>query len=364
MRAAPCRKRCLCCARRAFWSRPALPRQTPRGLCLPRLPVRSNLRPRPSHSRRKRRRSRSRPPTRDLSTLKCRIHATPLRGICRALCRNSTCKTRGDSTTSFKTASSASPCRTRSLWPSKIISRSLLSATTSPSRKPIFSAPRREATSTVSTPASSRPRRVALAPRGAVVAPQPRVRRQAAAVSSLRRSAPARPFNPFDPLLTFSGYVQHTVTPEPNLSQVGVELYKVNNIEVQTQYQQYFPLGTYLQVNYTGFRAANNSPYFAVNPELSSNFNAYLQPAASVRIRPCQQRALHPHRQKKPADHRSRLSAAGHRHRNRHRKPLLGSGQRLSGRAGEDPVVGIRQSDPDRRPETVGACRTFLRCRS
>src|ERR1700722_16140022 len=74
--------------------------------------------------------------------------------------------------------------------------------------------------------------------------------------------------NPFDPLLIFSGYVQHTVTPEPNLSQVGVELYKVNNIEVQSQYQQYFPLGTYLQVNYTGFRAANNSPYSAVNPEL------------------------------------------------------------------------------------------------
>jgi outer membrane protein TolC len=83
--------------------------------------------------------------------------------------------------------------------------------------------------------------------------------------------------NPFDPLLIFSGYVQHNVTPEPNLSQVGVELYKVNNIEVQSQYQQYFPLGTYLQVNYTGFRAANNSPYFAVNPELNSTFLVYLQ---------------------------------------------------------------------------------------
>jgi len=81
----------------------------------------------------------------------------------------------------------------------------------------------------------------------------------------------------FDPLLIFSGYVQHTVTPEPNVSQVGVELYKVNNIEVQSQYQQYFPLGTYLQVNYTGFRAANNSPYFAVNPELLSTFQVQLQ---------------------------------------------------------------------------------------
>jgi outer membrane protein TolC len=81
----------------------------------------------------------------------------------------------------------------------------------------------------------------------------------------------------FDPLLIFSGYVQHTVTPEPNLAQVGVELFKVNNIEVQSQYEQYFPLGTYLQVNYTGFRAANNSPFFAVNPELSSNFQIVVQ---------------------------------------------------------------------------------------
>jgi outer membrane protein TolC len=80
----------------------------------------------------------------------------------------------------------------------------------------------------------------------------------------------------FDPFLNFSGFVQHTVTPEPNLSQVGVELFKQNNIEVQSQYSQYFPLGTYLQVSYTGFRTANNSPYYAVNPELNSNFQVYL----------------------------------------------------------------------------------------
>jgi outer membrane protein TolC len=81
----------------------------------------------------------------------------------------------------------------------------------------------------------------------------------------------------FDPYLNFSGFVQHTVIPEPNVATVGVELFKQNNIEVQTQYQQYFPLGTYLQVNYTGFRSANNSPFFAVNPELNSTFTLYLQ---------------------------------------------------------------------------------------
>jgi outer membrane protein TolC len=80
----------------------------------------------------------------------------------------------------------------------------------------------------------------------------------------------------FDPFLIFSGFVQHTVTPEPNVATVGTELFKQNNIEVQSQYQQYFPLGTYLQVNYTGFRSANNSPYYAVNPELNSNFQVVL----------------------------------------------------------------------------------------
>jgi outer membrane protein TolC len=70
--------------------------------------------------------------------------------------------------------------------------------------------------------------------------------------------------------------VQHTVTPEPNVTQVGVELFKQNNIEVQSQYTQYFPLGTGLQVNYTGFRTANNSPYYAVNPELNAIFQVIL----------------------------------------------------------------------------------------
>jgi outer membrane protein TolC len=83
--------------------------------------------------------------------------------------------------------------------------------------------------------------------------------------------------NQFDPILTFQGFVQHTATPEPNVATVGVALFKQNNIEVQSLYQQYFPLGTYLQVSYTGFRSANNSPFFAVNPELNSTFQLLLQ---------------------------------------------------------------------------------------
>jgi outer membrane protein TolC len=80
----------------------------------------------------------------------------------------------------------------------------------------------------------------------------------------------------FDPFLNFSGFVQHTVTPEPNVATVGTALFKQNNIEVQSQYTQSFPLGTNVTVNYTGNRTANNSPYFAVNPELNSNFQIIL----------------------------------------------------------------------------------------
>jgi outer membrane protein TolC len=76
--------------------------------------------------------------------------------------------------------------------------------------------------------------------------------------------------NPFDPLLNFSGFVNHSVVQEPNVFLVGTPVLKTNNIEVEAQYTQYFPLGTGLQVNYIGQRIASNGPYNAVNPELFS----------------------------------------------------------------------------------------------
>jgi outer membrane protein TolC len=81
---------------------------------------------------------------------------------------------------------------------------------------------------------------------------------------------------PFDPYVIFNGFVNHTTTEESNVFQVGTPILKQNNIEVQSQYQQYFPLGTYLQVSYTGQRVATNSPYYAVNPLLFSQFQVYL----------------------------------------------------------------------------------------
>jgi outer membrane protein TolC len=76
----------------------------------------------------------------------------------------------------------------------------------------------------------------------------------------------------FDPFLNFRGFVDHTVNQEPNQSQVGVPLFKQNTIEGLVFYTQSFPMGTNVTVNYEGQRLANNSPYFAINPELFSNF--------------------------------------------------------------------------------------------
>src|SRR5271156_3798952 len=80
----------------------------------------------------------------------------------------------------------------------------------------------------------------------------------------------------FDPLLLFSGFVNHGVIQEPNIFLVGTPILKTNNIEVLSQYSQSFPLGTNVTVNYTGQRIASNGPYNAVNPELFSQFQVIL----------------------------------------------------------------------------------------
>jgi len=80
------------------------------------------------------------------------------------------------------------------------------------------------------------------------------------------------PVPSFDPYLTFQGYVDHTITQEANTSLVGTPILKTNTIEVLSNYSQYFPLGTNVNVSYIGQRVANNSPYNAINPELYGKF--------------------------------------------------------------------------------------------
>ncbi len=80
----------------------------------------------------------------------------------------------------------------------------------------------------------------------------------------------------FDPYLTFQGLVDHTVTQEVNTANIGVPIFKQNNIEVLSSYSQAFPIGTSINVQYQGQRLTNNSPYFAVNPELFSSFGVQI----------------------------------------------------------------------------------------
>lgn len=80
----------------------------------------------------------------------------------------------------------------------------------------------------------------------------------------------------FDPILTFQGYVDHTVTQEANQFLVGTPILKTNTIEVLSQFSESFPMGTNLNVNYQGFRDASNGPYNGVNPELYGRFQAVI----------------------------------------------------------------------------------------
>lgn len=80
----------------------------------------------------------------------------------------------------------------------------------------------------------------------------------------------------FDPYLKVKGLVDHDVTQEGNLFQVGVPTFKQNTIEGLASFTQSFPLGTNVTVNYQGQRFANNSPYEAINPTLYSNFQVVL----------------------------------------------------------------------------------------
>jgi outer membrane protein TolC len=81
----------------------------------------------------------------------------------------------------------------------------------------------------------------------------------------------------FDPYLTFRGYVDHTVVQEPNQFLTGVPVLKTNTIEVLSNFSQSFPIGTSLSINYLGQRVANNSPEYAINPTLYSNFQVLIQ---------------------------------------------------------------------------------------
>ncbi|HEX3662690.1 MAG TPA: TolC family protein [Acidobacteriaceae bacterium] len=74
--------------------------------------------------------------------------------------------------------------------------------------------------------------------------------------------------NPFDPVFTVKGLVDHTKSQEFNPFLYGVPLLETNTIGYTTQYTEYFPTGTGIQWTLNGQRQTSNSPLNIVDPAI------------------------------------------------------------------------------------------------
>lgn len=74
--------------------------------------------------------------------------------------------------------------------------------------------------------------------------------------------------NPFDPVFTVKGYVDHTKSQELNTVLVGIPLLENNTIAYTTQFTEYFPTGTGIQWTLNGLRQTSNSPLNIVDPQI------------------------------------------------------------------------------------------------
>ncbi|MGA7521352.1 MAG: TolC family protein [Acidobacteriaceae bacterium] len=82
--------------------------------------------------------------------------------------------------------------------------------------------------------------------------------------------------NPFDPVFTVKGLVDHTKTQEFNPFLYGVPLLETNTIGYTTQYTEYFPTGTGIQWTLNGQRQTSNSPLNIVDPAIQLFWQAYV----------------------------------------------------------------------------------------
>ncbi len=79
-----------------------------------------------------------------------------------------------------------------------------------------------------------------------------------------------------DPQLYAAAWTDHTTEQLTNTITTGTPLYHLNTIEGQTEYSQYFALGTNIQAYYSGLRQTTNCLYCQTNPTLQSNFTFYV----------------------------------------------------------------------------------------
>lgn len=79
-----------------------------------------------------------------------------------------------------------------------------------------------------------------------------------------------------DPQIYTQAWSDHTTTQLTNTVTTGTSSFQQNTWEAQAYYSQYFPLGTNVQVYYTGLRQATNNLFNATNPTLQSGFQAFV----------------------------------------------------------------------------------------
>ena len=109
--------------------------------------------------------------------------------------------------------------------------------------------------------------------------------------------------NPFDPIVTVKGYVDHTKTQELNTVLVGVPLLENNTIGYTTQITEYFPSGTGIQWAINGLRQTSNSPLNIVDPQYSAVLAGSGHPAPAGWFWFRHEREIYSHRKEEPPDH-------------------------------------------------------------
>ena len=80
----------------------------------------------------------------------------------------------------------------------------------------------------------------------------------------------------FDPILSAQGYVDHDAQQLYNFQLEGVNVYKVNTITGNVSYNQAFPTGGSLQMNWMNTRQTSNGIYDFFSPELNANVQAII----------------------------------------------------------------------------------------
>ncbi len=85
------------------------------------------------------------------------------------------------------------------------------------------------------------------------------------------------PIDNFDPVITGTGAIGHSVTPESNTIFTGTnELYE-NSTTADFQYSQGFPTGTLMTVGFNNSRLWENSLFNSINPTLTPSFTFQLR---------------------------------------------------------------------------------------